>query len=102
MNEHTDNLFEAIMHDLAEHLGFDMLMGGWSDLQEKTDTNFLEEKTEFEKHCALFVKERIPKDDPHTLEDARITVIRKDGIADIEIYIIVDGKKYLGTNEVRI
>jgi len=100
MNEPNDNLFEAITNDLAEHLGFELVMGNW-DKSIPTDTNVLEEKTDFEKYCYLFVKERIPEDKKVNIEYIKVKV-SKDKSIFINVKIKADGKEYIADNKIEL
>lgn len=84
---------EGIAHDLAHYLDNQFWFGYYRDLN-KVDTNILEQKTQFDKSCLSFFKERLPKTfDFDRFKRIRVKATRVKGKLTISVNVNLDDKE---------
>ena len=88
-------IFKGIAHDLADHLSLQAFSGYWKDLEYPVDTNALEEKNTFDKSCAAFVKERVPKSfDWNRIKNLKVSLRRSAMFITVKVTIKVDDQEF--------
>ncbi len=88
-------IFKGLCHDLAFNLDDHLFHGKFKDLPREVKTNVLEKKDAFDRYCADFFLERLPKTfDVTRVEGIHISIHRPMTGHLINIEVSVDGMKF--------